>query len=78
MKARLPKEAKKNAAISPYERTMKETHWSAAFHTQMKEQNPPPCEGEVQQHTRKGKLIYIQSSMSETQPETGSKTSISN
>ncbi|XWS49723.1 hypothetical protein CRYUN_Cryun12cG0027500 [Craigia yunnanensis] len=62
LKARLPKEAKKNAAISPYERSMTEAHWSAAFHTQMKEQNPP-CEGELLQHTRKGvlrwKRVYV-------------------
>ncbi|XWS49120.1 hypothetical protein CRYUN_Cryun13aG0136400 [Craigia yunnanensis] len=62
LKARLPKEAKKNAAISPYERSMSEAHWSAAFHTQTKEQNPP-CEGELLQHTRKGvlrwKRVYV-------------------
>ncbi|XVF13404.1 hypothetical protein REPUB_Repub08aG0205000 [Reevesia pubescens] len=57
LKARLPKEAKKNAAISPYERSMTETHWSASFNTQMKEQNPP-CEGELLQHTRKDVLRW--------------------
>ncbi|XP_038990527.1 VAN3-binding protein-like isoform X2 [Hibiscus syriacus] len=57
LKARLPKEAKKNAAISPYERSLIETHWAAAaagFHAQM-DQNPP-CQGELLQHTRKGVL----------------------
>ncbi|XP_022758540.1 VAN3-binding protein-like [Durio zibethinus] len=61
-KARLPKEAKKNAAISPYERSMREAYWSTVFQTQMKEQNPP-CEGELLQHTRKGvlrwKRVYV-------------------
>ncbi|GMJ04838.1 FORKED-LIKE5 [Hibiscus trionum] len=54
LKARLPKEAKKNAAISPYEKSLAETHWAAGFHTQMK----PPCQGEVLQHTRKGVLRW--------------------
>ncbi|XP_022737502.1 VAN3-binding protein-like isoform X2 [Durio zibethinus] len=62
LKARLPKEAKKNAAISPYERSMAETNWPAAFHTQTKEQNPP-CAGKLLQHTRKGvlrwKRVYV-------------------
>ncbi|KAL4278420.1 hypothetical protein GQ457_03G022100 [Hibiscus cannabinus] len=53
LKARLPKEGKKNAAISPYERSLIETHWGAGFHTQMKDQKPP-CQGELLQHTRKG------------------------
>ncbi|KAK8516323.1 hypothetical protein V6N13_047028 [Hibiscus sabdariffa] len=57
LKARLPKEAKKNAAISPYERSLTETHWSADFHAQMKDQNPP-CQGELLQHTRKGVLRW--------------------
>ncbi|XVF51767.1 hypothetical protein PTKIN_Ptkin04bG0211000 [Pterospermum kingtungense] len=62
LRARLPKEAKKNAAISPYERSMTEAHWAAVFNTQMKEQNPP-CEGDLLQHTRKGvlrwKRVYV-------------------
>lgn len=49
LKARIPKEAKKNSAISPYA----ETQWSDALHTQTKDQNPP-CQGELLQHTRKG------------------------
>ena len=74
MKARLPKEAKKNAAISPYERSMTEAQWPAAFDTQMKEQNPP-CEGELLQHTRKGNS-RSKLKMSETQLEAGFRTSI--
>ncbi|GMI63980.1 FORKED-LIKE5 [Hibiscus trionum] len=57
LKARLPKEAKKNAAISPYERSLTETHWAAGFHAQMKDLNPP-CQGELLQHTRKGVLRW--------------------
>ncbi|KAK5813121.1 hypothetical protein F383_13111 [Gossypium arboreum] len=57
VRARLPKEAKKNAAISPYERTMTEAYWSPDFLTQTKEPNPP-CEGELLQHTRKGVLRW--------------------
>ncbi|KAK8691062.1 hypothetical protein V6N13_074583 [Hibiscus sabdariffa] len=57
LKARLPKEAKKNAAISPYERSLIETHRAAGFHTQMKDQKPP-CQGELLQHTRKGVLRW--------------------
>ncbi|KAG4156258.1 hypothetical protein ERO13_D03G163300v2 [Gossypium hirsutum] len=53
LKARIPKEAKKNSAISPYA----ETQWSDALHTQMKDQNPP-CQGELLQHTRKGVLRW--------------------
>ncbi|XVF52601.1 hypothetical protein PTKIN_Ptkin05aG0031400 [Pterospermum kingtungense] len=58
LKSRLPKEAKKNAAISPYERRITEAHWSAAFRTQIKDQNNPPCEGELLQNTRKGVLRW--------------------
>ncbi|GKU95573.1 hypothetical protein SLEP1_g8913 [Rubroshorea leprosula] len=60
LKSRLPKEARKNAAISPYERSIAEAQWSAAaaaFHTQIKEQNPP-CEGELLQLTQKGVLRW--------------------
>lgn len=60
LKSRLPKEAKKNAAISPCEKSMTEAHchWSADFHTQIKEQINPPCEGELLQHTRKGNSCW--------------------
>ncbi|XP_039028689.1 VAN3-binding protein-like [Hibiscus syriacus] len=50
LKTRLPKEARKNAAISPYERTMTEARWAADFLT--------PCEGELLQHIRKGVLRW--------------------
>lgn len=56
LKARLPKEAKKNAAISPYDRSLTESHWwSAASHSQMVEQSPPFV-GELLQVTQKGNL----------------------
>lgn len=58
LKARLPKEAKKNAAISPYDRSLTESHWwSAASHSQMVEQSPPFV-GELLQVTQKGVLQW--------------------
>lgn len=53
LKARLPKEAKKNASISPYDKGITETHWIPAFDSQMWER-PPPCVGDLLQLTRKG------------------------
>ena len=53
LKARLPKEAKKNAAISPYDRSLTESNWGAAFHSQIVEQSPPFV-GELLQVTQKG------------------------
>ncbi|KAG8659479.1 VAN3-binding protein [Manihot esculenta] len=56
LKARLPKETRKNAAISPYDRGMAEI------------EEPVPCVGEVLQRTRKGVLrwkhisVYIKKS----------------
>ncbi|KAF2299070.1 hypothetical protein GH714_030385 [Hevea brasiliensis] len=55
LKARLPKEARKNAAISPYDRGIAETHWGSANIGEVAEQ--APCVGEVLQHTRKG-VVY--------------------
>lgn len=55
-KARLPKEAKKNASISPCDRgIMTGTNWAAAFGSQMVEQSPPFV-GELLQVTHKGNL----------------------
>ncbi|KAJ9173375.1 hypothetical protein P3X46_016519 [Hevea brasiliensis] len=56
LKARLPKEARKNAAISPYDRGIAETHWGSANIGEVAEQ--APCVGEVLQHTRKGVLRW--------------------
>lgn len=57
LKARLPKEAKKNAAISPYDRSLTESNWGAAFHSQIVEQSPPFV-GELLQVTQKGVLRW--------------------
>lgn len=54
-KARVPKEAKKNASISPCDRGMAGTNWAAAFRGQMVEQSPPFV-GELLQVTQKGNL----------------------
>ncbi|KDP39885.1 hypothetical protein JCGZ_03416 [Jatropha curcas] len=56
LKARLPKEARKNAAIIPYDRGMAETQWGSAYIGEVKEQ--APCVGELLQHTRKGVLRW--------------------
>lgn len=57
-KARLPKEAKKNASISPCDRgIMTGTNWAAAFGSQMVEQSPPFV-GELLQVTHKGVLRW--------------------
>uniref|UniRef100_A0A5B6Z557 PH domain-containing protein n=1 Tax=Davidia involucrata TaxID=16924 RepID=A0A5B6Z557_DAVIN len=57
LKARLPKEAKTNAAVSPYDKCMSETHWAAAFHGEIEEQDLP-CIGDLLQYTRKGVLRW--------------------
>ncbi|WCJ25891.1 hypothetical protein M5689_007745 [Euphorbia peplus] len=44
VKARIPKEARRNAAISPYSDDV--------------EEKGPPCDGELQQHSRKGVLRW--------------------
>ncbi|XP_062145801.1 VAN3-binding protein-like isoform X2 [Alnus glutinosa] len=56
-KARVPKEAKKNASISPCDRGMAGTNWAAAFRGQMVEQSPPFV-GELLQVTQKGVLQW--------------------
>ncbi|KAE8055927.1 hypothetical protein FH972_012735 [Carpinus fangiana] len=58
-KARLPKEAKKNASISPCDKGMTGSgnNWAAAFRSQMVEQSPPFV-GELLQVTQKGVLQW--------------------
>ncbi|GFS42257.1 formyltetrahydrofolate deformylase [Actinidia rufa] len=56
LKARFPKEAKKNAAISPCDKGMAEAQRVAPFHNEMEEQDPP-CVGDLLQHTPKG-VVY--------------------
>ncbi|PRQ18225.1 putative pleckstrin-like, plant [Rosa chinensis] len=53
LKARLPKEPKKNAAISPYDRGMAEITSPLAFHSHMEEQDGP-CDGDLLQLMGKG------------------------
>ncbi|XP_061368277.1 VAN3-binding protein-like [Gastrolobium bilobum] len=57
LRARLPKEAKKNASISPYDRVTAETHWLPAFDSQMWEIHPP-CVGDLLHITEKGALRW--------------------
>ncbi|XP_058191520.1 VAN3-binding protein isoform X1 [Rhododendron vialii] len=57
LKARLPKEAKKNAAISPYDKGMAESHRVANFYSEIEEQDPRFI-GDLLQHTRKGVLRW--------------------
>lgn len=54
---RLPKEAKKNASISPCDRGLSGTNWLPAFRSQMVEQSPPFV-GELLQVTQKGALRW--------------------
>ena len=58
LKARFPKEAKKNAAISPCDKGMAEAQRVAPFHNEMEEQDPP-CVGDLLQDTPKGNLLFI-------------------
>lgn len=51
MNARVPKEAKRSASISPYEKAM--AHTPASFHTEVEEEDLP-CVGDLLQLTRKG------------------------
>ncbi|KAI8554331.1 hypothetical protein RHMOL_Rhmol05G0090300 [Rhododendron molle] len=57
LKVRFPKEAKKNAAISPYDKGMAESHRVANFYSEIEEQDPPFI-GDLLQHTRKGVLQW--------------------
>ncbi|KAI3468965.1 hypothetical protein Pfo_025628 [Paulownia fortunei] len=57
LKARLPKEAKRSAAISPYEKTIADSHSPAAFHSEIEEEDLP-CVGDLLQLTRKGVLRW--------------------
>lgn len=54
--ARMPKEAKKNASISPYDKVIAETQWLRAFDGQVLERYPP-CLGDLLQLTEKGAVI---------------------
>lgn len=57
LKARLPKEARKNSSISPYDRGLADAYWGSASSTgNGVEVQAPSCDGELLQHTRKGVL----------------------
>lgn len=53
LKVRRRNEAKRNAAISPYDRGMAETHTITTLRSHI-EESSTPCEGELWQHTTKG------------------------
>ncbi|XP_030524846.1 VAN3-binding protein [Rhodamnia argentea] len=53
LKVRRRNEAKRNAAISPYDRGMAETHTIKTLRSHI-EESITPCEGELWQHTTKG------------------------
>uniref|UniRef100_A0A1J3HT49 PH domain-containing protein n=1 Tax=Noccaea caerulescens TaxID=107243 RepID=A0A1J3HT49_NOCCA len=53
LKARQPKEARKNAAITPFERSFSDSHWPANVQFRLEEPNLP-LEGELMQCARNG------------------------
>lgn len=57
LKARLPKEPKKNATVSPYDKAITGSHKVVTMQCGM-DPIDPPCIGELLQHTRKGKLQW--------------------
>ncbi|CAO2819477.1 unnamed protein product [Amaranthus hypochondriacus] len=59
LRARLPKDAKRNAAISPYDKGLGDVNSLDPYHSEPEEQKFP-CVGELMQHTRKGGLRWKQ------------------
>ncbi|KAJ6704097.1 hypothetical protein OIU85_029962 [Salix viminalis] len=57
LKSRLPKEARRNAAISPYDRGVADTPWTTSSNGPSEEQ-ATPCVGELLQHTKKGVMRW--------------------
>ncbi|XP_027085267.1 VAN3-binding protein-like [Coffea arabica] len=55
LKARLPKESKRNASITPCDKSMAETQSFAGFRSEMED---APLVGDLLQHTRKGELKW--------------------
>lgn len=53
MRARLTKEAKRTASISPYEKAIAGSPSPAAFHREVEEESLP-CVGDLLQLTQKG------------------------
>lgn len=58
LKVRQPKEARKNATITPCERSFSDSHWPASCQFGMEEPNLP-LEGELVQCARNGKPILL-------------------
>ncbi|KGN50261.1 VAN3-binding protein [Cucumis sativus] len=56
-RSRLPKEGRKIASVSPYDRITAQNHWATAFNSHMEEQELP-CVGELLQFSRKGHLRW--------------------
>ncbi|KAL2489670.1 Plant protein of unknown function with plant pleckstrin-like proteiny-like region [Forsythia ovata] len=57
LKARLPTEAKRSAAVSPYRKEIVDAHSLATFHSQIEEEDPP-CVGDLLQHSSKDVLRW--------------------
>ncbi|GMH09546.1 hypothetical protein Nepgr_011387 [Nepenthes gracilis] len=53
LRARIPKEARRNAAISPYDRSVADSRYMDSFHCELEDQQPP-CVGDLLQHTEQG------------------------
>lgn len=59
LRARLPKDAKRNAAISPYDKGLVDANSLDSYHSETEEPKFP-CVGELMQHTKKGGLRWKQ------------------
>lgn len=57
LRARLPKDGKRNASISPYDKGLGEVQCFDPFQNDMEEQQFP-CTGEILQHTKQGGLRW--------------------
>jgi len=53
LRARLPKDAKRNASISPYDKGLGDAYCLDPFQNELEEEKFP-CIGELLQHTKKG------------------------
>ncbi|KAK9716352.1 hypothetical protein RND81_06G227700 [Saponaria officinalis] len=62
LRSRLPKDGKKNATISPYDKGLGEVNHLDAYNSET-EDHKFPCVGELQQHTSKGGLRWRQVSI---------------
>ncbi|KAF3488939.1 hypothetical protein F2Q69_00056863 [Brassica cretica] len=58
LKARQPKEARKNASIAPFERSFSDSHWPSNIQFRLEEPNLP-LEGELMQCSRHGKYLLL-------------------